>query len=96
MLNLGRRSARQRVAHFMCEMAVRAQAAGVQSGPIYSWPLTQEELGDATGMTSVHTNRTVQSLRRERLVEVGHGEVQVIDWKGLQLAGDFTPNYLHE
>lgn len=96
MLNLGRRKARQRVAHFMCEMAVRSKAAGACDGLRYAWPLTQEELGDATGLTSVHTNRTLQSLRREKLVDVGRGKIHIVDWMGLQTAGDFTVSYLHE
>ena len=96
LLSVGRRDARQRVAHIMCEMAVRTEAAGLREGSKYLWPLTQEELGDAAGLTAVHVNRTVQRLRREGLVGVSYGEVRIVDWPGLQAAGDFRAGYLHE
>lgn len=96
MVNLGRRSARERVAHLICEVAMRSKAAGAFKGTSYAWPMTQEELGDATGMTSVHTNRTVQALRRDDLAEIGHGQLRIVDWDGLCVAGDFNSRYLHE
>ncbi len=96
LLNVGRRNARQRVAHMICGMAVRSEAAGLGSGSKYVWPLTQEQIGDASGLTSVHTNRIIQSLRRDELVKLGRGEVRIVDWLGLQLAGDFRSSYLHE
>lgn len=58
-------------------------------------PLTQEDLADATGLTPVHVNRTLQRLRNEQLVEIGSGSLTVVDVGKLQKAGGFDPNYLH-
>lgn len=96
LLNVGRRNARQRVAHLVCELAIRSKAAGADRQDGYTWPLTQEELGDATGLTGVHINRTVQGLRRDHLIEVDRGVVRILDWLGLREAGDFTSDYLRE
>lgn len=96
LLSVGRRDARARVAHMICEMAVRAEAAGLGDGSKYVWPLTQEQVGDATGLTSVHINRTVKALRRDELIDFGRSEVRIVDWIGLQTAGDFRSSYLHE
>ncbi len=58
-------------------------------------PLTQAELADALGLSTVHVNRVVQELRRERLIAFEDGALTVIDWAGLTLAGEFDPAYLH-
>jgi len=49
--------------HLLCEIAARQEDAGICQGPDYEWPMTQEQIGDATGLTSVHVNRTLQQLR---------------------------------
>lgn len=95
ILNVGRRNARQRVSHLLCELAVRQQAAGLCMGPEYAWPMTQTEIGDAAGLTTVHVNRTLQALRSDGLISIGQGEVAILDWFGLQDAGDFSATYLH-
>jgi CRP-like cAMP-binding protein len=95
LVNIGRRDARQRLAHLLCELVVRQEAVGLCSGPNYHLPLTQEQIGDATGLTPVHVNRTLQRLRGEGLVELYRHSVTVIDWPGLQTAGDFSSLYLH-
>jgi DNA-binding transcriptional regulator LsrR (DeoR family) len=58
-------------------------------------PLTQEELADATGLTAVHTNRTLQRLRKENLIEIGSGMLTVLDVGRLRKAAGFDPSYLH-
>jgi len=58
-------------------------------------PLTQIELGDATGLSSVHVNRTMKELRRQGLIETNGGIHGILDWEMLQEAGDFDPSYLH-
>ena len=93
--NVGRRGARQRIAHLFCEVALRQEAAGLCDRPHYQWPMTQEQLGDATGLTSVHVNRVLQGLRRDRLISTANRSVTVIDWPRLQEAGDFNRSYLH-
>jgi CRP-like cAMP-binding protein len=94
LVNVGRRNARSRIAHLVCEMAVRQDASGTNHGPNYAWALTQEQLGDATGLTSVHVNRTMQGLRQEGLLGTAHRQLSVLNWQGLCEAGDFTLGYL--
>jgi len=96
IVNVGRRDARQRIAHLFCELALRQEAAGLCHGPNYEWPMTQEQVGDATGLTSVHVNRTLQSMRSEGLVTTSKQRVTIADWAGLQTAGDFSRAYLHQ
>ncbi len=61
-LNVGRRDARQSIAHLSCEFALRMKAAGLEDGERYDLPLTQEQIGDSVGPTSVHVNRTLKAL----------------------------------
>lgn len=96
IVNVGRRDARQRIAHLFCEIALRQEAAGLCEGPNYAWPMTQEQVGDATGLTSVHVNRTLQGMRSEGLVTTSKRRVTIADWTGLQTAGDFSRAYLHQ
>jgi CRP-like cAMP-binding protein len=65
VVNLGRRDAKGRISHLLCELADRLQAAGMMNGAAFDFPITQEQIADATGLTPVHTNRTLQSLRKE-------------------------------
>jgi CRP-like cAMP-binding protein len=53
VLNVGRRDAKARVAHMLCEFAVRSEAAGLGRADRFEWPLTQEQIADATGLTTV-------------------------------------------
>jgi len=70
--NVGRRDARTRVAHLLCELALRLKVAGLGQQTNYDVPLTQEQLADATGMTSVHVNRTIKALERDGLIDRIH------------------------
>jgi CRP-like cAMP-binding protein len=93
--NVGRRDARTRVAHLLCELAVRLQAAGDNMANKYHLPMTQEQLADATGLTSVHVNRMLQGLRREGFISTDKRSVTIENWAGLVRAGDFSTAYLH-
>ncbi|HEX6605177.1 MAG TPA: Crp/Fnr family transcriptional regulator [Sphingomicrobium sp.] len=95
VVNAGRRDAYQRIAHVLCEMHVRMNMIGLVSSDKFDLPLTQEELADATALTPVHTNRTLQRLRREGLIELRGGVLTVLDVAKLRDAGGFDPNYLH-
>ncbi|WP_244647029.1 Crp/Fnr family transcriptional regulator [Sphingomonas sp. CFBP 8760] len=95
ILNVGQRDAHQRVAHLLCELALRQEAAGLAESPSYKLPMTQEQIGDATGLTGVHVNRTMQRMRREGLIHAAKGSVTITDWEQLQKAGDFNRAYLH-
>jgi CRP-like cAMP-binding protein len=94
--NVGRRDARTRIAHLLCELALRLKVAGLGEQTNYEVPLTQEQLADATGLTSVHVNRTIKSLERDSLIARSHPRsVTIGDWKKLAETGDFNSNYLH-
>lgn len=93
--NIGRRRAINRVAHLICELACRLDAARGASQSRYAIPLTQADLGDATGLSTVHVNRVLQELRARGLVEFAAGQLVIPDRRQLaQLAG-FDPRYLH-
>ena len=94
--NVGRRDARTRIAHVLCEFALRLKVAGLGEQTGYQLPMTQEQLGDATGLTSVHVNRTLKTLERDGLIErIGPRSIIIGDWKKLAEVGDFDSAYLH-
>ncbi|RYE42822.1 MAG: Crp/Fnr family transcriptional regulator, partial [Hyphomicrobiales bacterium] len=95
VLNVGRRDARARIAHILCEIAIRMRAAGVMDSVSFQLPMTQEQLGDATGLTSVHVNRTLKALAADGLIEQGGRWISITDWDGIRQGGDFNPLYLH-
>ncbi len=93
--NVGSRQARGRVAHLLCELVSRIRAVGLADKFVCELPVTQTELADATGLSTVHVNRTLQSLRRQKLIHWKDSQLEVLDWAGLQEVGDFDPAYLH-
>jgi CRP-like cAMP-binding protein len=95
VVNVGRRVAHGRIAHLLCEMVARLRAVGLVEGDTCALPITQGELADATGLSTVHVNRTLQDLRGAGLIRLEEGSLQVLDWQGLQRAGNFDPAYLH-
>jgi len=76
-------------------MVVRLAAVGLADGQACNLPITQTELADATGLSTVHVNRTLQALRREKLINWNDARLEVLDWQGLKKAGDFDVSYLH-
>jgi CRP-like cAMP-binding protein len=95
LVNVGRRSAVRRVAHLLCEMAMRLRAARLLDGTRFTLPLTQTEIGDATGLTSVHVSRVFRVLETERLIGRDNREIEVLDWRALTRRGEFDGSYLH-
>ena len=95
VLNVGRRDAFERIGHLLCEMHFRMMRVGLVEDDRLSLPVTQEELADATGLTNVHMNRTLQRLRSEGLIELRGGMLTLLDLQGLQEAVGFDPSYLH-
>ena len=93
--NVGRRDARTRLSHLLCEFGIRLQDAGLGTLCRYELPMTQEEIADAAGLTSVHVNRTLQALDREGLIDRHMRSVFITDWGKLADAGDFCDAYLH-
>jgi CRP-like cAMP-binding protein len=95
MLGIGRRSAETRIAHVLCEVLVRMRAVGLADGDACELPITQAELGDALGLSTVHVNRSLQELRAKDLITLRGNLLTVEDWEGLKEAGEFDPTYLH-
>ncbi len=93
--NIGRRDARARTAHLLCELAIRCEASGRGPRAGFQLPMTQEQLGDALGLTSVHVNRTLKALEDDGLITRTKRLVSVREWEGLRRAGDFASAYLH-
>ena len=94
LLNIGRRDGTTRVAHLLCEFETRLAAAGLADSG-FELPMTQEQIGDATGLTSVHVNRTLKQLDQEGLIRRERRLLRIIDWRKLQTRADFDPRYLH-
>ena len=94
-LNLGQRSAFERIAHFLCETFVRLQALGLTQGNSCDFPIVQNDLADITGLTSVHVNRTLQELRRSGLIILTNRRLTIPDLDRLKDVALFTGNYLH-
>jgi CRP-like cAMP-binding protein len=96
IVNVGRRDARTRLAHLLCEFSLRLKVAGLGQQTGYELPMTQEQLADATGLTSVHVNRTIKGLERDGLIDRLHPRsIHIGDWRKLAEAGDFDRGYLH-
>src|SRR4051812_38843279 len=94
-LSLGRRSAIARVAQLFCELHVRLGIVGLAGQDGYDLPLTQADLAECLGLTSVHVNRTLKELREGGLVEWRGGRVTLLDSDGLKRVAEFDPNYLY-
>jgi CRP-like cAMP-binding protein len=95
MTGIGRREAYNRMAHLLCEMQVRLKAVGLAEDRIFELPITQNELADAIGASTVHVNRVLQELRADGLIRSKGAQVHIPNWEGLKAAGDFDPLYLH-
>jgi CRP-like cAMP-binding protein len=94
-VNLGRRDALERVAHIICELYERLRVVGMVDGNSFGFPVTQMDLADATGLSTVHLNRTLQELRATGLITLRERTLTIHDLRGLSNAALFNPNYLH-
>lgn len=95
IVSLGRRDARQKLAHLICELYLRLEAVGLTDGRSMPMPLRQTDFADALGLTSVHVNRTLRSLRGQGLVDLYGRRLTILDWEALRAVADFNPKYLH-
>ena len=93
--NVGRRDARTRIAHLLCEFALRLEAAGLGNHIEWELPMTQEQIADCTGLTPVHVNRMFKNLGSDGLISRTKRSVTINDWKALAETGDFESSYLH-
>ncbi len=95
MLNTGRRSARTRLAHFLCEYLDRISLRQHPADGKYEIRLTQGQIGDATGMTAVHVNRMLKALQSDKLIKQLGRFLSVPNMAALMDAGEYNPRYLH-
>lgn len=95
LVNIGARSAEERVAHLLCELLLRLRVVGLVSDGAFELPITQAELADTMGLSHVHMNRVLQRLRAEELITLKGGLLVVLDAERLKAFGGFDPNYLH-
>jgi len=95
IVNVGRRGATERIAHLLCEFAARRDEAGLGSLDHFELPMTQEQIGDATGLTGVHVNRKLHDLQRIGVIARDRRDLRIRDWARLKRIGDFDPTYLH-
>ncbi|MEL0253719.1 MAG: helix-turn-helix domain-containing protein, partial [Novosphingobium sp.] len=94
-LGLGQRNALERVAHLLCELHARLEAIGLVTDGQCHLPLTQIDIGSATGLTSVHVNRVLQELRRDGVIELTRRRLTIHRPAALGRAAMFDPVYLH-
>ena len=93
-LSLGRRTAVERLGHLFCEIFTRLQAIEAVQGTSCEFPITQAELGDALGLSTVHVNRSLQELRGSGLVELKGRVLTMLDFDQLKSLAKFNPAYL--
>jgi hypothetical protein len=94
-MNLGRRDALERVAHLLCEIVERLRPVGLWDGHSCAFPVTQLDLADATGLSVVHVNRTLQELRSSGLIVLRDRTRTINNLDALKRAAMFNPDYLH-
>lgn len=94
-VNLGQRTAAERIAHLICELFLRLHSIGLARANTCEWPITQIELADTTGMSSVHVSRTINELRNLGLIVLRDRQLTVSDLPGLMRLAMFNSNYLH-
>lgn len=92
--SLGQRTARERMAHMLCELFLRQRSVGLSTGRRCSFHLTQTELAEALGMTPVYVNRTLQDLRREGLIQLEQRSLTILDLPRLEATALFDGGYL--
>lgn len=95
VLNVGRRDARSRTAHMLCEFAARREAAGLGSPEQFELPMTQEQIADAVGLTAVHVNRMLRVLEEDGAIVRERRHIRIVDWDVMRRIADFDRAYLH-
>lgn len=95
VVSLGARDALKRMAYFLCELHHRMKMIGlVSEAGTFPLSMTQSDLGEALGLSTVHVNRTIQQLRRRGLITIGQGSVTIHDGQALGDVATFDGRYL--
>lgn len=95
LLNLGCRSGVERLAHLICELFHRLRAVGLTNGNSFSLPVTQVDLAHTLGLSGVHTNRSLQELRHQRVIRLAERRLTILDLPRLTSIAEFDPTYLN-
>ncbi len=96
IVNVGQRPAPARLAHVIVELRERLKVIGRVTEDGFEMPLTQEQIGEALGVTAVHANRVIKQLRQEEIVDFHRGRVKVLSEQKLLELADFDDRYLHQ
>jgi len=96
IVNVGQRPAPARLAHVVLELRQRLGVLKREGPATLEFPLTQEQIGEALGITPVHANRIIKQLRQDGILDVSRGQVQVLDETRLAELGQFDDRYLHQ
>ncbi|MCS0494007.1 Crp/Fnr family transcriptional regulator [Ancylobacter sp. MQZ15Z-1] len=91
--SLGQRVAFQRLAHLFCDIYLRLNMTGIAEDNWCDFPPTQGDIGDATGLSSVHVNRTLQDLRAANLITLTNKRLFIRNLEALKSAALFRPSY---
>jgi CRP-like cAMP-binding protein len=94
IVNLGRKSAYERLAHLLLELLVRLRSIGVGDHLSYTLPLTQELMADVLGLSEPHVNRMIRCLREEGLATIEDQRVVIHDFGALSTLAGFEEGYL--
>ena len=95
LVNIGQRTALERIAHLFCEIYLRLQTVGLATAAGCELPVTQSELADTVALSTVHVNRTLKELRRMGLVSMSSKSLVIHDLPGLRALAMFDAGYLH-
>lgn len=96
LIDTSRRPAYERISHLLLELFVRLKTADLANDMSFNMPLTQELIGSALGLTTIHVNRTLRSLREDKLIAIDGKHVTILDFEALSLLSDFDNSYLGE
>ena len=92
--NLGRKTARERLAHLFCEITARLETREISGGTNCELPLSQKDIADFTGLTPVHVSRTLKEMRSDGLIEFQSGTLKIADVRELAREASFKNDYL--
>ncbi|MGU3360058.1 Crp/Fnr family transcriptional regulator [Methylobacterium sp. M6A4_1b] len=94
IVNIGCRTALERIAHLFCELHLRLSGVGLVRGMTYDLPVTQTDIAVTVGLSNVHVNRSLQALRKQRLIALSGRRLTILDWERLRALAEFSPSYL--
>ena len=95
LLSIGQRSPVERLSHLFVEIYLRLRAVGLTQGHSYDFPITQNNLAEANGLSLVHVNRTLQEMKRDGLIEIADRKLKILDYDRMKEIAMFNSNYLH-